>query len=1212
LFSRVAARKDALADDGSSQEADGGEYYEDEEYAEEDDSRNYEEEEEGGYEEEFEEDAEAEEEYEGEEVSTMPRSYAIEDDGIEDVVDEFGSELAEGSERLSEAEMDQYGAKAEGEYEEEETEKDDTDTERIVEWKIPKTSKGEDPDRSLGSTVLLPSQPTSFTNKRPASPDNLSSDPERTPVPEDRSRLSEPPREPSPVQSALGNSLFDAHQPMEAQEIPAKAQASSSAPASPVTENNVGSGDELQTAEMNDSEGPPSSPNSIIVIDHSINGDSEDSEPYLQPGEAQEPVDLGITVEGEGVYNKNNRHIGIIDEQGYIYANTDAQAIGFMDQWGQFFTVGHEGEGARDLSYDELNGMPSPEDELEYETVSDDEVAEETTREVDGDPNSVPEDGHDKGRGSSESVGSEGVIEPLVEKETRNGEQLKGDTEASVEEEEQAVLELGSQREGMAGSPNETAFSPAKENVDPFPKFHHSQGPAQTPTSTRFFSNKDTPGVLVLAADNTLSVKSPTGEECIVGDNAIKDEPEIPVDPDLEMQQAPTPTSDDRDPSPMAVDEELKERGESLDAVEGSRSNGEVKGSEVTEELGELPKASDLVIMEDDEDEESRDDRPTLYPMLPDSVCDRSSIARDFARETTAETVEWDGNTDALSEGVRIRLEGVEGSSESGGEPLQSEEPVELDEEVELAEDLDEVEVEEKEVEEVVVEAKLDSEVSDSGRENQSAGESAEEGEPGPIEEGAEVVEQTEEASLHEGANSATLEIDPADRVETEECQAEELEAGVQADVEDTFDSEVDIPDNISEEPVALVGLGHQYNDDDDDANSAQGPEEKQQNQTSGIEVVVEIDHARQITPVSENTATPPQSEVAPAKRQRADAKLDYQPLGSPLSGDSPVQQGLRSVGDDIQNEDAGEAPAPARKKQIRKRRSKKRRRKSGVDPLYVPSPQELEQDVDEETDSDMDQPAVKRRKSKAKSATTTPAKPFKLGEQLESDLEATETGAAIEVASTGENREGKAKPGDGSVVPTLAPEETGTPLGKELRDGKVVQPSPLSATPPKRARRGQSVELEVFSRENSEEPKVRTLRNRNVVVNRCRSVSVEPSAGESDTGRAPKRIKRGHSTQPAAPSRDNSEEPDVRALRSRTVIVNRGRSASVELSGSETDTAGGGPRRKTRSAKTAVPEAPSTPKKKGKKAMELPLSSIKEVVAEGSPKKNARAARKK
>ncbi|PWW78678.1 hypothetical protein C7212DRAFT_166134 [Tuber magnatum] len=178
-----------------------------------------------------------------------------------------------------------------------------------------------------------------------------------------------------------------------------------------------------------------------------------------------------------------------------------------------------------------------------------------------------------------------------------------------------------------------------------------------------------------------------------------------------------------------------------------------------------------------------------------------------------------------------------------------------------------------------------------------------------------------------------------------------------------------------------------------------------------------------------------------------------------------------------------------------------------------------------------------------------------------------------------------------------------------------VPEDSPRPPEPPQEpgpAQRGQSVEPKVFSRENSEEPEVRALRNRNVVVNRGRSVSIEPSAGESDTGRAPKRIKRGHSTQPTAPSRDSSEEPEVRALRNRTVIVNRGRSASVELSASETDTAGGGPRRKTRSAKAVAPEAPSTPKKKGKKAVELPLSSIKEVVPEDSPRKNARATRKK
>ncbi|KAG0136526.1 hypothetical protein HOY82DRAFT_71573 [Tuber indicum] len=151
-----------------------------------------------------------------------------------------------------------------------------------------------------------------------------------------------------------------------------------------------------------------------------------------------------------------------------------------------------------------------------------------------------------------------------------------------------------------------------------------------------------------------------------------------------------------------------------------------------------------------------------------------------------------------------------------------------------------------------------------------------------------------------------------------------------------------------------------------------------------------------------------------------------------------------------------------------------------------------------------------------------------------------------------------------------------------------------------------------VLSRESSEEPEVRALRNRDVVVNRGRSISVEPSASESDNGRAPKRTKRSHSTQLAVPSRNSSEEPEVRALRNRNVIVNRARSSSVELSASETDTAGGGSRRKTRSAKAAVPQAPSTPKKRGKKATKLSLSSIKEVVPEGSPKKNARATRKK
>ncbi|RPB01103.1 hypothetical protein L873DRAFT_1677904 [Choiromyces venosus 120613-1] len=198
LFSHMPTRKDAPADDGSSQEPDEGEYYENDEYEDEDPSRTYEEGEEEEYEgEEFEEDAEAEEEYEEdeEEASTVLRSHAIEDDEIEEVIEEFGSEPAEDSEGLDEAEMNEYDSKAEEDYEEGETEKDDTDTERIVDWKIPKVGKDEDPDRSLDSTVLLPSQPASFTNKRPVSPDNAPSDPEKTPVPEDRSRLPELPQE---------------------------------------------------------------------------------------------------------------------------------------------------------------------------------------------------------------------------------------------------------------------------------------------------------------------------------------------------------------------------------------------------------------------------------------------------------------------------------------------------------------------------------------------------------------------------------------------------------------------------------------------------------------------------------------------------------------------------------------------------------------------------------------------------------------------------------------------------------------------------------------------------------------------------------------------------------------------------------------------------------------------------------------------------------
>ncbi|CUS13463.1 unnamed protein product [Tuber aestivum] len=1218
LFSHMPTREDAPSDGGSSQELDEDEYYENEEY-ERDDSRNYEEGEEGEYgEEEFEEDAEAEEEYEeGEEVSTMPRRFAVEDDEIEEVIEEFGSEPAEDSDG---AETDQYDAKAEGEYEEEETEKDDTDTERIVEWKIPRVGKGEDPDRSLGSTVLLPSQPTSFTNKGPVSPGDVPSDPERTPVPEDRS-CPEAPREPGPVQSTLGNSFFGAQQPTEAQPIPVKVEANLSAPTSLVSENDVRSGsEELQVAEMSDSGRQPSSPNSIIVIGRSVNGDPEDSEAYSQREETQEPIDLGITVKREDVYNKNKRHIGTIDEQGYIYANTDEQAIGFMDQWGQFFTVGHEGEGARDLSDNELNGMPS-EDELEYEAVSgNDEAAEEAIKEVGRDLKDVPGGVHDQGRVSSESVGSEEeLIEPSAEKVTCSDDEQEDDAEVLVEEEKQVGLEIGNQCERMASSPGETAFPPAKEGVDRLIGFRHDQEePSQTPNSNRFLSNKDISKNLALTAGGALFVKPPAREECIV-DDTIEDEPEIPVDPDLEMQQALTPASDDGNSSPMAVDEEPKERGESPDTAKDPKSNDEGKGPGVTEELDELPEASDLVIVEDGEDEESGDDRPALYPMLPDSVCDRSSIAREFTREATVETVEWDGSTDALYEGVRIALEGVEGSGESSGEPSQSEEPVESDEEIELVEDLDEIEEVEVEVEVEgvgekgvgeVVDAEFDSGELESGREKQSAEESAQEGELGPVEEGAGVVEQTEEADSDGGAKSATSGIDLAGQVETEEFQAEELEAGVQADIEDTIDSEVDIPDNISEEPVALVGLGHRYNDN---TNSAHEPQEKQRNQTSGIEVIVEIDHARQITPVSENAATtPPQLEATPPKRRRADPKPNYPHPDSPLSGDSPVQQKSGSVGDDIQNQDAGEAPAPTKRKRIRKHR-RRRRRKSGIDPLYVPSPQELEQDAEDETDSEIDQPAAKRRKYKAKSVTTTPAKPIRLDEELESGSKVVGTvAAATEVASIGEKREWKVKLGERGVVPMFTSEETSIPLGKALRDGKVVQPPPLIVTPPKRAKRGQSAEPKVFSRENSEEPEVRALRNRNVVVNRGRSVSVEPSAGESDTGRAPKRIKRGPSTQPTVPSRGSSEEPEVRALRNRTVVVNRGRSASVELSASETDTAGGGSRRKTRSAKTAVPEAPSTPKKKGKKAAELPLSSIKEVVAEESPKKNARAARKK
>ena len=1066
--------------------------------------------------------------------------------------------------------------------------------ERAFTWETGKAVTGQDFDQSLDSTVLVPSQPTSFMDTRAATFGSSASSSQKTPVPDIRVTSPIQPREQG------GPGLL--------------------AP------NKITGGTGSHESPVSIASSPRDSPDSSIAN----GGYGARSDP--QHEEVAAPSDcgyMGLIIQGKDVYNQHRCHIGTVDEYCYVYADTDDSAVGRVDDRHSFHPIVHGNAKGRGFTYEELNRRPAERLEMEYEF---DKVKARGDARIENENGDGDED---------EEVGdaSEDEEADLMEQDGDNDEDM------SDEGEEQTGLDLDDNHNGMNMDTRDAEVSqPASIGNVPFFHFSYNTSQSQPPTQTepQFSTKSEIP----IDPDLAMSEAPTFGEEIspVVKDAKPSITPEVIADsPPRQVEEtslvvedaelsittevaADSPekieevslviedaalsittevTADSpehaEEVSPVVEDAELSITAEVADSPERIEEvslvvedaelsiTTEVTTNSPTQGEEELVGAPSEVStkVEEGDNKEHEEQEGTLAPLLPDSIEDRSPMVGEVGSEGSVEVVEWslqvsgeegseelsDGGSEAAEPGkagektehqtdhsessIKLELEaGVDATAaETPGDLFEhSESPVKL--EVEDQSEMEEIPEYPTDRSESSIKLELEAGVQPATEptpghlfkhsespvkmeaEDQSemeGGYPADHSESSiKLELEAGVQPVTEQTPGHQFKRSESpikleagiqpmAEAAPVSQYEHPESPIEfELEPGVQADIEDAINSDPEMPDRLSEDPVQQTELGNQY---DEAANVAD--EDKEPRRVSGIEVVV--DQPRQITPISASPTTfSPQVETPSRKRK-------FRPDSPPSEASQPVAKVEPADSDEDQMDIDHEKIAPATKKKRTKAKAKPKKKKQADKP-YVPPKEETEL----EDEQDLEPKAKRRRKSKAKMTTD-------------------------DVMETTEDHE--AYSADEKLQQAIKLEEAGS--------AEIVEPNSPVIALPKRAvpKRGRSAEPRALnSRESSEAPEYRTLRNRTVMTNRGRSASVELSAAETDPGKTELRRSTRARSQASAP-----ESPKK------------------------------SPVKKTMRAKGSTGPAAGVRKARGK----TPLSSIKEVIGEESPKK-ARAPRKK
>lgn len=492
---------------------------------------------------------------------------------------------------------------------------------------------------------------------------------------------------------------------------------------------------------------------------------------------------------------------------------------------------------------------------------------------------------------------------------------------------------------------------------------------------------------------------------------------------------------------------------------------------------------------------------------------------------------------------------------------------------------------------------------------------------------------------------------------------------GAEVDVEDGSDSDTQLSTGEEANVTVDLGLGgdggvtalmQETVEDERSAGEQETAEEVlSEEEAEVIPTAMEDGKTRESTlaPERERTATPPPLAKPVSKKRKR--KND----GTPTKQDSIVQPD-NAVTEENPDEEMGEGTAPPAKSQKKRRKPQRNTtKKRRSEPKEQSEPEEEKQ---------VEEPQPKKRRTTRQNAPTgstgtsvgipTPTKghedPYLEDEKMEQDLRIIET-AIITALDPDVPPEETVQLRDGSVVPAIQPEEAGVALGKELRDGKIIEP-------PKRAtrKRGRSTSVEPTVRsttrstakktpsvkepspepENEEPEDVEPVSPpKKTTRRRGRSASVEPLASFEELSATKSRAKKASSVkessaEPPVPSEDVSAtkpkakrapsvkepsvepeatgEADTLTLRNRKVVVNR--QGSVDLSADDTDRSTNTVRRSARHRKTsgepssppAKENVPMTPKTKRVRKQPV-MSAIKEADVEASGKKVRRSRRK-
>lgn len=727
-------------------------------------------------------------------------------------------------------------------------------------------------------------------------------------------------------------------------------------------------------------------------------------------------------------------------------------------------------------------------------------------------------------------------------------------------------------------------------------------------------------------------------------------------EPEIEPEELVVKPERTAKPAVFAEESEIEPKPEIEPEAESGNEADEtmLTAAEEPEEIPSLVYEGVVIEEHDyasDMDEEEEDE--TSHSLLPDSVHDRSSMIREFLRESTVEEqiIEWEnGERRESYSKISITMEGGSEGSESesdGGGVDEMEEEGAVDEEALVDEGKA---IEEARVEQMVeraAEQQLMGEgmVGDLEDELQKAINQDMEPEDDELAklvgQSTEVVtEVSAEADVEDAVDLETEVSDNENELVVDLGLADDEDGGVVGGevVEEVVEQEVEeeevVEDNgftgaenepmIEDEPIRIqVGL-HVGDEDEEPAKEAEP-----------ASVIAENDELREPTPTHEveHPATPPSATEQTAKKRKR-----WEP--SPTNSQPGVQLDSAVTEDKLDQEDQemtdNDAPLVRSHSKSRKRRTRGRGgRKPKTDksePGYVPLKETSEPEVDERTG----EPKAKKRRTTRSTKTSTGSAGTSVGtptptkgvkepeelyledEKLEGELKIIE--AAVATALDPEVPPEKAvQLTDGSIVPAIQPEEAGVSLGKELRDGKVIE----TVSPPRRMTRKRARETSAEpTAEPVAEPKAKPApKGRGKKPSSVKEPSVEPEnvgTGEvnpEDGGPATaKKQKRGRSSSvdPSIPaetkvvvkSKANKRAKKASSVKEPSAEPEIDMPDAVEPESSEpgkAESSSARPVRRGRSA-SAEPSAPvesKTPVKKAKKAPSAKASSIKETSVE-------------